>query len=127
MQRPFSGNVFTSDPVRYARNVAVLEAEPSLAIGSPTVAWTDSAFRVMREMGEPRYPLQIRQPILIIAAGQDELVSTPAIDEFSVDLRTGAHLIVPGARHDLLMEQDRFRRQALAAFDAFVPGTPLFA
>ena len=62
-----------------------------------------------------------------IAAGQDELVSTPAIDEFSVDLRTGAHLIVPGARHDLLMEQDRFRRQALAAFDAFVPGTPLFA
>ena len=51
MQRPFSGNVFTSDPVRYARNVAVLEAEPSLAIGSPTVAWTDSAFRVMREMG----------------------------------------------------------------------------
>jgi hypothetical protein len=27
----------------------------------------------------------------------------------------------------LLMEQDRFRMQALAAFDAFVPGTPLFA
>jgi hypothetical protein len=25
------------------------------------------------------------------------------------------------------MEQDRFRLQALAAFDAFVPGTPLFA
>jgi hypothetical protein len=24
------------------------------------------------------------------------------------------------------MEQDRFRIQALAAFDAFVPGTPLF-
>jgi hypothetical protein len=25
-----------------------------------------------------------------------------------------------------LMEQDRFRIQTLAAFDAFVPGTPLF-
>ena len=35
-------------------------------------------------------------------------------------------LVVPGARHELLMEQDRFRIQALAAFDAFVPGTPLF-
>jgi hypothetical protein len=33
---------------------------------------------------------------------------------------------VPGARHELLMEQDRFRIQTLAAFDAFVPGTPLF-
>jgi lysophospholipase len=26
----------------------------------------------------------------------------------------------------LLMEQDRFRGQVFAAFDAFVPGTPLF-
>jgi len=25
-----------------------------------------------------------------------------------------------------LIEQDRFRMQALAAFDAFVPGTPVF-
>jgi lysophospholipase len=126
-QRPFIGNLLTSDPVRYARNVAVLEAEPSLSIGAPTVAWADSAFRVMREMAEPGYPGRIRQPILIIAAGLDGIVSTPAIDEFSVRLRAGSHLIVPGARHELLMEQDRFRGQALAAFDAFIPGTPAFA
>jgi lysophospholipase len=104
----------------------VLEAEPALAIGWPTVAWADSAFRVMSELSEPGYPATIRQPILIIAAGQDAIVSTPAIDEFAVRLRGGSHLIVPGARHELLMEQDRFRSQVLAAFDAFVPGTPLF-
>jgi len=127
LQRPFIGNLLTSDPVRYARNIAVIEAEPSLAIGWPTVAWTDAAFRVMDEMAEPGYPGRIRQPILIIAAGQDAIVSTPAIEEFSVRLRAGAHLIVPGARHELLMEQNRFRGQVLAAFDAFVPGTPLFA
>jgi lysophospholipase len=106
--------------------VAALEAEPKLAIGWPTVAWTDSAFRVMGELSEPGYPGRIRQPILIIAAGQDGIVSTPAIDDFSVRLRAGSHLIVPGARHELLMEQDRFRAQVFAAFDAFVPGTPLF-
>ena len=78
------------------------------------------------ELSEPGYPGRIRQPILIIAAGQDGIVSTPAIDDFSVRLRAGSHLIVPGARHELLMEQDRFRAQVLAAFDAFVPGTPLF-
>jgi lysophospholipase len=126
-QRPFIGNLLTSDPVRYARNVAVLEAEPKLAIGWPTVAWTDAAFRVMGEISEPGYPGRIRQPILIIAAGQDGIVSTPAIDDFAVRLRAGSHLIVPGARHELLMEADRFRSQVLAAFDAFVPGTPLFA
>jgi lysophospholipase len=30
-----------------------------------------------------------------------------------------------GARHELMMEQDRYRVQFWAAFDAFVPGTPL--
>jgi lysophospholipase len=127
MQRPFVGNLLTSDPVRYARNVAVLEAEPALAVGWPTVAWADSAFRVMSEVSESGYAGTIRQPILIIAAGQDAIVSTAAIDEFAIRLRAGSHLIVPGARHELLMEQDRFRTQTFAAFDAFVPGTPLFA
>ena len=126
MQRPFIGNLLTSDPVRYARNVAVLETEPALAVGWPTVAWTDCAFRVMGELTERGFASKIRQPILIIAAGADGIVSTPAIDVFSVRLRAGSHLIVPGARHELLMEQDRFRGQVLAAFDAFVPGTPLF-
>ena len=46
--RPFVGNILTSDPVRYARNAAILEAEPALALGAPTVAWTDAAFRAMR-------------------------------------------------------------------------------
>jgi len=125
-QRPFIGNLVTSDPVRYARNVAVLEAEPKLAIAWPTVAWADSAFKTMRAMAEPGYSLKIRHPILVVAAGQDQIVSTPAIDEFAIRLRAGRHLIVAGARHELLMEQDRYRMQVLAAFDAFVPGTPLF-
>jgi len=127
MQRPFLGNPLTSDPVRYARNLAVIEAEPALAVGWPTVAWTDAAFRAMRRLADPTFATRIRQPLLVIAAGQDQIVSTPAIDEFSVRLRTGSHLIVPGSRHEMLMEQDRFRMQVLAAFDAFVPGTPIFA
>ena len=127
MQRPFLGNPLTSDPVRYARNLAVIEAEPALSIGWPTVAWTDAAFRAMRQLSDPNFAARIRQPLLVIAAGQDQIVSTPAIDEFSVRLRTGSHLIVPGSRHEMLMEQDRFRMQVLDAFDAFVPGTPIFA
>jgi lysophospholipase len=127
MQRPFIGNLLTSDPVRYARNMAVVEAEPALAIGWPTVGWTDAAFTAMRQLSDPSFPTKIRQPMLVIAAGHDQIVSTPAIDEFAIRLRAGSHLIVPGSRHELLMEQDRFRMQALAAFDAFVPGTPLYA
>src|SRR6266550_1158840 len=59
MQRPFIGNLLTSDPVRYARNMAVAEAEPALAIGWPTVGWTDSAFKAMRQLAEPTFPTKI--------------------------------------------------------------------
>jgi len=126
MTLPFLGNALTSDPVRYARVAAVLEAEPALGLGSPTIAWIDSAFRVMAQMRAPSFPARIRQPILIVAAGQDQLVSTAAIETFAIHLRAGSHVIVPGAQHELLMEQDVYRNQFWAAFDAFVPGTPLF-
>jgi lysophospholipase len=121
---PFPGNPLTSDPVRHARVAAILEAEPALGLGSPTVAWLDAAYRVMREFAEPTYPSSIRQPLLLVAAGRDEIVSTPAIENFATQLRAGSHLIIPGARHELMMEQDRYRAQFWAAFDAFVPGTP---
>jgi lysophospholipase len=121
--RPFVGNILTSDPVRYARNAAILEAEPALALGAPTVAWTDAAFRAMRKLRERSYPARIRQPILIVAGGNDGVVSNAAIEDFASMLRTGSHLVVVGAQHELLMEQDRFRSQFWAAFDAFVPGT----
>src|SRR5439155_20704999 len=123
---PFPGNKLTSDPVRYARTAAILEAEPSLAIGSPTVAWLDAAFKAMNEFADPNYPSRLRQPLLLVAAGQDQVVSTPAIGAFAVRLRAGSHLVIPGSRHEILMEQDRYREQFWAAFDAFVPGSPLF-
>jgi lysophospholipase len=123
---PFAGNRLTTDAVRYARTAAIIEADPALAIGSPTVAWVDTAFRAMREFADPAYAGRLRQPLLLVGAGQDQVVSTRAIGEFATRLRAGAHLVIPGARHELLMEQDRYREQFWAAFDAFVPGTPMY-
>jgi len=124
--RPFAGNILTSDPVRYARNAATLEAEPLLALGRPTVSWADAAFRAMSTIRQHGYAARIRQPMLIVSAGLDSVVSNKAIEEFATLLRTGSHLVVVGAKHEILMEQDRFRTQFWAAFDAFVPGTAAF-
>jgi lysophospholipase len=124
--QPFVGNILTSDPVRHARTVAVLDAEPDLGLGAPTVAWADSAFRVMQEFGDPTYATNLRHPILILAAGRDKIVSTAAIERFAIHMRAGSHLVLPGAQHEIMMEQDVLRQQFWAAFDAFVPGTPLF-
>jgi lysophospholipase len=124
--RPFPGNPLTSDPVRYARVTAVLQAEPALCLGSPTVSWASAAYRAMDEFADPAFPASIRQPLLLIAAGRDEIVSTPAIENFAMHLRAGSHLIIPGSRHEIIMEQDRYRAQFWAAFDAFIPGTRMY-
>ena len=124
--RPFAGNILTTDPVRYARNAAILEAEPALGLGGPTITWCDAAFRAMRTLSDPSFAMRIRQPMLIVAAGRDAIVSNSVIEDFAMHLRSGTHLVVVGSQHELLMEQDRYRSQLWAAFDAFVPGTPLF-
>jgi len=122
----FVNNPLTSDPVRYARNAAVLAEDPTLGLASPTVAWADTAFRAMHGFRATAYPSEIRQPILMLAASNDTIVSTPAIEEFAYHLRAGSHLVIAGSKHEILQEQDRYRAQFWAAFDAFVPGTPLF-
>jgi lysophospholipase len=122
----FINNPFTSDPVRFARNMAILEEDPTLGLASPTVAWADTALRTMHGFRASHYPSQIRQPILMMAASNDTVVSTAAIEEFAYHLRAGSHLVIAGSKHEILQEQDRFRAQFWAAFDAFVPGTPLF-
>jgi len=123
---PFLNDPVTSDPIRHARTAAIIEAEPALALGAPTIAWLDSAFRVMAEFANPAFPAKLRQQMLIIACGRDQLVSTAAIEDFGTRLRVGSYLIVPGSKHEVLMEQDSFRSQFWAAFDAFVPGTAPF-
>jgi len=120
---PYIGNPLTSDPVRYARTKAVLETEPGLGLGSPTIAWADAAYRAMADFGDPTYPSKVRQPLMLVAAGRDDIVSTAAIEDFAIRLRAGSHLIIAGAKHELMMELDRYRVQFWAAFDAFVPGT----
>jgi lysophospholipase len=99
-------NIATSDPVRHARTKAVLEAAPELGIGSPTVSWLSAAYRAMGEIDGSGFANKVRQPLMLIAAGRDQVVSTAAIEDTAIRLRA--------------------RAQFWAAFDAFVPGTPLF-
>jgi lysophospholipase len=120
--KPFEGNRLTGDPARYARNSALSAGAPHLCIGDPTIGWVHTAFQLMARLNAPSAAREIRVPTLVIAAGQDPIVSTPAIERFAARLKTGAALVLPTARHEILMESDEIRAQFWAAFDAFIPG-----
>lgn len=123
-EMPFAGNPLTSDEARFNRTAEVVRAGPELALGAPTVGWLNAAFGAMAELERPEAMARIRQPLLMVAAGMERITSNAAIERLSARLIAGAHVVVPAARHEILMERDIFRAQFWAAFDAFIPGTP---
>jgi lysophospholipase len=120
--KPFEGNRLTGDPDRYARNSALSAAARHLCVGDPTIAWVRTAFRLIARLNAPNAARDVAVPTLVIAAGRDRVASTPAIERFAAGLKTGPALILPTARHEILMESDAIRAQFWAAFDAFIPG-----
>ena len=116
----YPDNPLTTDPVRYARNAALIKTDPAMAVGSPTFAWLDATFDAVVEFQEADYAARITQPVLIVAAGGDTIVATPAVTAFAARLPNGSLCLIEGARHEVLQEQDAFRAEFWAAFDAFV-------
>jgi lysophospholipase len=119
---PFAINVLTTDHNRYRRNQAIYETYPELAVGGATAAWLYAACVAAETVSDLDFMDRIQVPTLFVAAGSDEVVSTPAIEAFASRLRATSILTIDGARHELLQEADRYREQFLAAFDAFIPG-----
>ncbi len=122
MSGPFEDNVLTSDAGRFARNAAIVETAPQLAVGDPTIGWLNAAFRLMAGFLDPDRPRSALTPILAFSAGSDRIVSTPAIHRYMAGLKTSLVVPLAGAQHEILQERDAIREQFWAAFDAFVPG-----
>jgi lysophospholipase len=121
----FEGNPLTSDRERFLRNVGVLHAAPGLAVGPPTIGWLNAAFMAMADLADEKFAPRIRVPSLMVAAGDDQIVLSKAIEDFASRLRAGSQLVLRGARHEILQERDSIREEFWAAFDAFVTGVPL--
>lgn len=116
----FEGNDLTSDRERWLRSKAVLEVAPELGLGSPTIGWVRAAYRSCALLRMPDFARRVTVPILLVAAGDDKVVSNRVIEEFGVRLKIGNHLLIPGSRHEILQENDAIRQRFWAAFDAYL-------
>ena len=123
----FLTNVLTTDPARHARNAEMFLEHPHLGIGGPTVAWVNAACRAMSRLTDERHLRDVRVPSLLIAAGDDQVVSNVAQERLVRRMRNANMLTVDGARHEMLQERDRYREQVLAAVTAFAARDELVA
>jgi lysophospholipase len=117
---PFAGNPLTQDPDRFARMARWQKQEPRLVIGDPTIGWVDAAFEAMARLEADTFGQHNRTPCLFVLAGADAVVDSQAAAVLARRMRGASAVTLLGARHEILMETDRIRRQFWAAFDAFI-------
>ncbi len=114
---PFETNILTHDPIRHARNEALIQACPDLALGAPTWGWLRFAFGAISVLatgpGVPGIPI----PVTVVAAGEDALVDNGALKAVTARLGQGRYLEIPGAYHEILQETDAVQAVFWRAFD----------
>jgi lysophospholipase len=119
----YEGNQLTSDRLRFERAQEITRAAPHLALGAPTLGWLNAASGSIAVINSMSFMESVKVPVLIVAAGNDQIVSTPAIERFASCVKNCTHMVLAGARHEILQERDPLREQFWAAFDAYIPGS----
>lgn len=117
--RTFETNALTHDAARFARTRAIFTAEPALRIGPPTFHWLKAMREGILRLVRPGGLADCRVPALVVAAGEERIVSTPRSLAAAGLVPDGAALVIEGARHEVLQETDALRARFWAAFDAF--------
>jgi len=112
---PFEGNSLTHDRTRWDRTVALVTEKAELRLGGPTWGWLDLAFQISGRLSKAKLTI----PLLVVAADDERLVVNAASRAFA-ERSGGRWLVVPGARHEILMEIDDRRAVFWKAFDEFV-------
>jgi lysophospholipase len=124
---PLQNNMLTSSQVRTQRMLDQERDAPATRLGSPTWGWIargcDAAQAARAQAAE------VRTPLLLMVAGSDQIVRNHGAVQFCQRLAAagagcggpdGGPVVVDGAQHEMLIERDALRQQALGRALAFL-------
>lgn len=118
-------NDYTHSPGRWAQVLKVERERPEVRLGGPTRGWVSEACaasaKLIADAG------LISTPVLVLQAGADTAVTAAGQADFCAALasgtqrrcETGGPRTIDGARHELLIEADRYRVPAMSAILEF--------
>lgn len=105
---PFAGNTLTSDPGMFDFMRRQLAAQPELALGGASLGWLNAALKEMRLLAaRPAPPV----PALTFLGADEAIVDAPAVHRRMASWPGGALVVIPGARHEVMMETPAIRAQ----------------
>ena len=102
----FAGNVLTSDPEMYAFMRGQIAAQPSLALGGPSLHWVHEALRetaALRRLPSPAVPA------LTVLGSRERVVDPRPIRDRMAHWPGGRLDLVEGAEHEVMMEAEPIR------------------
>jgi lysophospholipase len=108
----------SSSHARFEFKRQLLLDDPSLNIGGPTYGWVNAAIR--GNLAIYRDAAKVTAPVLLFQAGDDTIVVNQAQDMFSSRNGGVEKIVVPGAKHGLLLETDAIRSPVLNRIVGFL-------
>lgn len=113
-------NIFSGDPARNAIHNAWCKADPALRCGGVTFGWLHAALRSCLQLHQPGIIPRVNIPCLFALAGDDALVDNDATRKLAQKIQNVEILDLPGAKHEILMEQDLHRDRFIETFMAML-------
>ena len=115
--QPFEGNVLTQNEQRYQIYVEMATEYPDTRLGGVTIGWLDAALTAMETILEQAS--ELTTPTLLLQAGNDRIVANIAQQQVCAQMPNCALKVISEAEHELFMESDVYRLEALSAVLAF--------
>lgn len=116
-KQSFKKNALTHDQERYARAQGLVVENKELALAGPTLGWVTAALDAIDTFHTPGALNHLRMPIMVMSASEEQLVDNSSHAEVATLLPNARHIMLDGARHEIMMETDNIRAQFWAAFD----------
>ncbi|MDX2235454.1 MAG: alpha/beta hydrolase [Hyphomonadaceae bacterium] len=116
-KQSFKKNALTHDPERYARAQGLVAADKRLALAGPTLGWVAAAIETLETFRQPSALKHLRFPVAVMSAAEEALVDNKSHPEIVAMLPNATLTVIPGARHEIMMETDDIRAKFWAVFD----------
>ena len=119
--KPFENNLLSQSKVRYQWFRKLYDDNPEIQVGGPSTRWVWQGLMAAKQAIQQTR--QIKIPLLLIQAGNEQIVCNQAQQGFINKLRktnTDSEMIsIQGSRHEVLFEIDQYRNQTLDSIVAF--------
>ena len=110
-ENSFSENNLTHSKIRYEAMMNMYENNPSTKIGGPSYQWVYQSCITFKKIFKELQNIEI--PIILIQAGEDEVVASKAQQKFVFKLKKLGKDVqgfnVDGAYHEMFIEKDNYR------------------